>query len=433
MIKIIDTRNMSAAELRNTVSALTKRESGAANVTETVAGIIADVRKRGDAALLEYTKRFDRAELSSVTVSDEEKEAAVKAVDPELYAVMREAAANIELFHRNQLRSGFMVTDPNRPGVILGQRVMPIERVGVYVPGGSAPLPSSVLMNIIPAKLAGVGTIAMATPPSPDGSVNPVIIAAAQLAGADVIYKMGGAQAVAALAYGTESVERVYKIVGPGNVFVAEAKRQVFGQVGIDMIAGPSEVVVLADSKSDPVVVAADMLSQAEHDRLAASVLITDSEGLAAATALELDAQIKLLSRSEIASASIDNYGAIVITDSLIGAAEAVNEIAPEHLEVMCDDPFSVMPLIRNAGSVFLGRNCPEPLGDYYAGTNHVLPTSGSAKFSSPLSVDDFVKKSSYMYYTEEALSAAAARVERFALAEGLTAHARSAVIRFEK
>lgn len=433
MIKLIDTRNLGAADFVKAVSGLTKRENNASDVFKTVAGIIADVRERGDAALSEYTKRFDRAELSSITVSDSEKEAAMKAVDPELLAVMKEAAANIEFFHKNQLRAGFMITDPARPGVIIGQRVMPIERVGVYVPGGSAPLPSSVLMNIIPAKIAGVEFIAMATPPAPDGSVNPAIIASAELAGVDVIYKMGGAQAIAALAYGTETVKNVYKIVGPGNVFVAEAKRQVFGKVGIDMIAGPSEVVVLADGKSDPAVVAADMLSQAEHDRLAAAILITDSEALAAKVASEIDSQLKKLSRFEIASSAVDNYGAIVITENLISAAEAINEIAPEHLEIMCDDPFAVMSLIRNAGSVFLGRNCPEPLGDYYAGTNHVLPTSGTAKFSSPLSVDDFVKKSSYIYYTEEALSAAAGRVERFALAEGLTAHARSAVVRFDK
>ena len=424
MIKTYNIRDLSVDEIL-------AREENAVDVSGIVAGVIDNVRKNGDAALAEYTEKFDKVKLDSVVVTRAEIDEAAASLDENFLQILRDAAANIEHYHKCQIRQGYAVTD--KEGVILGQRVTPIEKVGVYVPGGSAPLPSSVLMNIIPAKIAGVPFIAMATPPGPDGKVNPAILAAADIAGADVIYKMGGSQAIAALAYGTETVTAVHKIVGPGNAFVAEAKRQVFGKVGIDMIAGPSEIIVLADGTCDPTVVAADMLSQAEHDRLASAILVTDSEELAAKVADELEIQIPQLSRADIARASIDVYGKIIITDTFARAIDMVNELAPEHLEVMVDDPFAILPMIRNAGSIFLGKNCPEPLGDYFAGTNHVLPTSGTAKFSSPLSVDDYVKKSSYLYYTREALEKEAWRVNEFAKREQLTAHARSAVVRFEK
>lgn len=424
MIKIYNMSDIQSVEIL-------KRDEKKCDVSKTVSEIIDNVRKRRDAALFDYTEKFDRVRLSSLVVTKEETDEALGTVDKSLIDIITEAAENIRKFHGAQKRNGYTIT--NKPGVILGQRIHPIERVGVYVPGGSAPLPSSVLMNIIPAKIAGVEHIAMATPPGCDGKISPVILAAAKIAGADVIYKMGGAQAIAALAYGTESVCPVYKIVGPGNAFVAEAKRQVFGKVGIDMIAGPSEVLIIADEHSDPREVAADMLSQAEHDKMAQSILVTDSAGLAAAVAYELEEQIKTLSRADTARASIEENGKIIVTDDFEKAIGIANEIAPEHLELMCEDPFSYLPEIKNAGSVFLGRNCPEPLGDYFAGTNHVLPTSGSAKFSSPLSVDDFVKKSAYIYYTREALEREACKVSRFAEAEGLTAHAKSATVRFEK
>ena len=424
MIKTYNIRDLSVDEIL-------AREENAVDVSGIVAGVIDNIRRNGDAALAEYTEKFDKVKLDSVVVTREEIDEAAASLDENFLNILRDAAANIEHYHKCQIRQGYAVTD--KEGVILGQRVTPIEKVGVYVPGGSAPLPSSVLMNIIPAKIAGVPFIAMATPPGPDGKVNPAILAAADIAGADVIYKMGGSQAIAALAYGTETVTAVHKIVGPGNAFVAEAKRQVFGKVGIDMIAGPSEIIVLADGTCDPTVVAADMLSQAEHDRLASAILVTDSEDLAAKVADELEVQIPQLSRADIARASIDVYGKIIITDTFKRAIDMVNELAPEHLEVMVDDPFAILSEIRNAGSIFLGKNCPEPLGDYFAGTNHVLPTSGTAKFSSPLSVDDFVKKSSYLYYTREALEKEAWRVNEFAKREQLTAHAKSAVVRFEK
>ncbi|MBQ7312835.1 MAG: histidinol dehydrogenase [Clostridia bacterium] len=424
MIKTYNIKDLSVDEIL-------AREENAVDVSGIVAGVIDNIRKNGDAALADYTEKFDKVKLDSIVVTREELDEATASLDEDFRKILRDAAANIEHYHKCQIKQGYAVTD--KEGVILGQRVTPIEKVGVYVPGGSAPLPSSVLMNIIPAKIAGVPFIAMATPPGPDGTVNPAILAAADIAGADVIYKMGGSQAIAALAYGTETVTAVHKIVGPGNAFVAEAKRQVFGKVGIDMIAGPSEIIVLADGTCDPTVVAADMLSQAEHDRLASAILVTDSEDLAAKVADELEVQIPLLSRAEIARASIDVYGKIIITDTFKRAIDMVNELAPEHLEVMVDDPFAVLSEIKNAGSIFLGKNCPEPLGDYFAGTNHVLPTSGTAKFSSPLSVDDFIKKSSYLYYTREALEKEARRVNEFAKREQLTAHARSAVVRFEK
>ncbi len=424
MIKTYNIKDLSADEIL-------AREEDTVDVSGIVAGVIDNVRKNGDAALAEYTEEFDKVKLDSIVVTREEIDEAAASLDENFRSILRDAAANIEKYHKCQIKQGYSVTD--KPGVILGQRITPIEKVGVYVPGGSAPLPSSVLMNIIPAKIAGVPFIAMATPPGRDGKVNPAILAAADIAGVDVIYKMGGSQAIAALAYGTETVTAVHKIVGPGNAFVAEAKRQVFGKVGIDMIAGPSEIIVLADGTCDPTVVAADMLSQAEHDRLASAILVTDSEKLAREVADELEVQIPQLTRAEIARASIDTYGKIIITDTFARAIDMVNELAPEHLEVMVDDPFAVLSEIKNAGSIFLGKNCPEPLGDYFAGTNHVLPTSGTAKFSSPLSVDDFIKKSSYIYYTGEALEKEAWRVNEFAKREHLTAHAKSAVVRFEK
>ncbi len=404
------------------------RGEGGVNVEETVSAIIADVRARGDAALKEYTARFDRAELDALAVSEEEMAEAMASVEPRFLAVLREAADRIRAFHSRQVRHDFVITD--QPGVVMGQRVIPLARVGLYVPGGTASYPSSVLMNAIPAALAGVDEVIMVTPPGPDGRVNPVILAAASVAGVGRIFKIGGAQAVAALAYGTESVPQVDKIVGPGNAYVAEAKRQVYGRVDIDMIAGPSEILVIADGASDPRAVAADLLSQAEHDRLASAVLVTESTALAEAVQAELERQIPLLPRAEIARVSIDNRGKIIVAESIEEAIAVSNEIAPEHLEICVDNPFDYLPLVRNAGSVFLGRHCPEALGDYYAGPNHTLPTSGTARFSSPLSVDDFVKKSAFTYYTPDALAAVADDVAYFARKEGLEAHARSAEAR---
>ena len=424
---MIKTYNLSEISIGDILA----REEEKINVADIVADVIANVRANGDKALAEYTEKFDKVKLDSIIVTEEELDEAMAAVDPEFLDIMNEAAENIRKYHKCQIRQGYAMTD--KPGVVIGQRVTPIDKVGVYVPGGSAPLPSSVLMNVIPAKIASVPFIAMATPPQKDGKVNAAILAAAKIAGVDVIYKMGGSQAIAAFAYGTETVTAVDKVVGPGNAFVAEAKRQVFGKIGIDMIAGPSEVLVIADGSCSARVVAADMLSQAEHDRMASSILVTDSVELAAAVAEELEVQIPLLERADIARASIDTYGKIILTDNLHASVEIANEIAPEHLELMVDDPFAYLPEIKHAGSIFMGKNCPEPMGDYYAGTNHVLPTSGTAKFSSPLSVDDFVKKSSYIYYTADALAKEADRVNRFAREEGLTAHARSATVRFEE
>ena len=344
--------------------------------------------------------------------------------------ILEEAAANIRAFHSRQVRNSFVLTD--KPGVVLGQKVTPIEKVGVYVPGGTAAYPSTVLMDTIPAKIAGCPQIVMVTPPGKDGKINPAILAAASIAGVDRIFKVGGAQAIAALAYGTESIPKVDKIVGPGNAFVAEAKKQVFGKVSIDMIAGPSEILVIADGKSNPVHVAADLLSQAEHDKLASAVLVTDSEELALAVQRELERQLPKLPREEIARASIDNNGKIIVADSLMSGIEIANEIAPEHLELMVDDPFTYLEAVKNAGSIFMGRSCPEALGDYFAGPNHTLPTSGTARFSSPLSVDDFVKKSQFTYYTPQALADVTEQIAAFAEKEGLRAHGRSVTIRKE-
>ena len=405
------------------------RENISANVEPAVTAIIADVRARGDEALFDYTARFDKAQLTSLEVSQAEIDEAFAAVEPEFLDILREAAANIRLFHEKQVRNSFVI---NRDGVVMGQKVTPIQRVGLYVPGGTAAYPSTVLMDSIPAKIAGCETIVITTPPGPDGRVNPVILAAAKIAGVDRIFKMGGAQAVAALAYGTQTVPKVDKIVGPGNAYVAEAKKQVFGRVAIDMIAGPSEILVVADATADPRHVAADLLSQAEHDRMASAVLVTDDADFAQAVSRELEIQIPQLPRSEIARFSIDHNGKIIVADTLMKAIDIANEIAPEHLELCVDNPFDYLDAVKHAGSIFMGKHCPEALGDYFAGPNHTLPTSGTARFSSPLSVDDFVKKSQFTYFTKDALGKVADKVAYFAEKEGLHAHARSATIRFE-
>lgn len=401
------------------------------NVEDTVAEIIANVRKNGDKALFEYCEKFDKAKLSSLKVSDEEINEAVASVEPEFIDILKRAAINIRKFHEKQKRSSFIINDDD--GIVMGQKVIPVDRAGLYVPGGTAAYPSTVLMDAVPAKIAGVKEVVMVTPPNSEGKVNPVILAAAYVAGVDKIFKVGGAQAVAALAYGTESVPKVDKIVGPGNAFVAEAKKQVFGAVSIDMIAGPSEILIVADGKTNPKYAAADLLSQAEHDRMASAVLVTDSYELAEKVSEELEKQIPELLRADIARESIDRNGKIIVADDLLSAIDIANEIAPEHLELCVDAPFDYLDKIRHAGSIFMGRNCPEALGDYFAGPNHTLPTSGTAKFSSPLSVDDFVKKTQYTYYTRDALAAVAKDVAYFAKKEGLTAHAKSAVIRTEE
>lgn len=401
-----------------------------ADVAAIVADIIADVKENGDTAVKAYCAKFDKAELTSLEVTPEEIQEAISQVEPEFLDILREAAENIRSFHSRQVRNSFVIAD--KPGIVLGQKITPIEKVGVYVPGGTAAYPSTVLMDTIPAKIAGCPQLVMVTPPGRDGKVNPAILAAADLAGVNRIFKVGGAQAIAALAYGTESIPKVDKIVGPGNAFVAEAKKQVFGRVSIDMIAGPSEILVIADGKSNPVHVAADLLSQAEHDKLASAVLVTDSEELAQAVQAELERQLPLLPRQEIARASIENNGKIIVAETLMAGIEIANEIAPEHLELQVDDPFSYLDAIQNAGSIFLGRSCPEALGDYFAGPNHTLPTSGTARFSNPLSVDDFVKKSQFSYYTPEALAKAADKIAAFAEKEGLRAHVRSVTIRKE-
>ena len=401
------------------------------DVEEVVDAIIADVRARGDAALRDYALRFDGARLEELEVSAQEMDQALADADPYFLDTLRMAAANIEAFHRRQLRDSFVMTEQD--GVILGQKYTPVERAGVYVPGGTAAYPSTVLMDVIPARVAGVSEIVMVTPAGRDGRVAPAILAAAAVAGVTRIFKAGGAQAVAALAYGTESVPAVDKIVGPGNIYVATAKRKVYGKVGIDMIAGPSEILVLADGGCSPAWVAADLLSQAEHDRLASPVLVTDSEALALAVQAEVEAQLDALPRRDIARASVETGGKIILCGSLDQAVDVCNIIAPEHLELCVEDPFALLGRIKNAGSIFLGRNVPEALGDYFAGPNHTLPTSGTARFSSPLGVDDFVKRSSFIYYTREALGRVKERIAGFAEAEGLHAHARSVTIRYEE
>ena len=401
------------------------------NVEEIVADIIYDVRKNGDKALFKYCEKFDKAKLDSLQVTEKEIKEAISEIEPEFLEILKKAKKNIKKFHERQVRKSFIIND--EPGIVMGQKIIPVDKAGLYVPGGTAAYPSTVLMDAVPAKIAGCTEVVMVTPPNSEGKVNPVILAAAYVAGVDKIFKVGGAQAIAALAYGTETIPKVDKIVGPGNAFVAEAKKQVFGVVSIDMIAGPSEILIVADNTCNPKYVAADLLSQAEHDKLASAVLVTDSKELAEQVQKELEVQIPKLERAEIARESIDNNGKIIVADTLMAAIEIANEIAPEHLELCVDNPFDYLDSIRHAGSIFMGKNCPEALGDYFAGPNHTLPTSGTAKFSSPLSVDDFVKKTQYTYYTKDALKKVARDVEFFAKKEGLTAHAKSAVIRIEE
>ncbi len=424
MIKIYDYDKVDKSELFI-------RDSIPTNVEGIVSEIIANVIKNGDEALKEYCKKFDKAELDSFEVTKEEIDEAFSLVEDEFIDVLRMAASNIREFHEKQVRNSFIIN--NKKGVVMGQKVTPIEKVGLYVPGGTAAYPSTVLMDSIPAKIAGCEEIVMVTPPKADGKINPAILAAAKIAGVDRIFKVGGAQAVAALAYGTATIPKVDKIVGPGNAFVAEAKKQVFGKVSIDMIAGPSEILVVADGTCNAEYVAADLLSQAEHDKMATAVLVTDSKELAEKVSAELERQIPLLPRAEIARASIDNCGKIIVADTLDVVIDIANELAPEHLELCVDNPFDYLDSIKHAGSIFMGKNCPEALGDYLAGPNHTLPTSGTARFSSPLSVDDFVKKTQYTYFTKEALENVSESVAIFAEKEGLSAHARSATVRTRK
>ena len=397
-----------------------------------VAAILADVKEKGDEAVFDYTKRFDGADINAanIVVTKEEIDEAYSLVDEQLVEVIRKALVNIREYHAKQKQYSWFDSTPN--GTILGQKVTPLNRVGVYVPGGKAAYPSSVLMNIIPAKVAGVSQIIMATPPGKDGRVNPGTLVAANEAGVDVIYKVGGAQAIAAMAYGTDSIRKVDKIVGPGNIYVALAKKAVYGHVSIDSIAGPSEILVIADETANPRYVAADLLSQAEHDEMASAILITTSEELADKVSKEIDSFVAELSRSEIITKSLENYGYILIAKDIDEAVETANEIASEHLEIVTKDPFTVMTKIRNAGAIFLGEYSSEPLGDYFAGPNHVLPTNGTAKFFSPLGVDDFIKKSSIISYSREALEPIHEDIIKFANAERLTAHANSIKVRFE-
>ncbi len=407
------------------------RQKELPDVSGPVAEIIASVRREGDEALRRYARQFDAVTLGELEVSAAQLDRAADLLDPELRSVLEEASENIRAFHSRQVRGSFVINEEE--GVILGQKVTPLDRVGLYIPGGTAAYPSTVLMNAIPAKLAGCREVVMVSPPSQGGEIACVILAAAKIAGVDRVFRVGGAQAVAALAYGTQSVPRVDKIVGPGNAYVAEAKRQVFGQVAIDMIAGPSEILVIADGDSDPVQIAADLLSQAEHDENASAVLITDSTALARAVQDELGRQLEVLPRRDIAQASIDKCGKIIVTEQILQAIEIANQLAPEHLELCVDNPFDYLDRVRHAGSIFLGRSCPEALGDYLAGPNHTLPTGGTARFSSPLSVDDFIKKSQFTYYTPAALERVAEKVARLAREEGLEGHARSALSRIEK
>lgn len=399
---------------------------------QTVAAIIENVRENGDAALFSYTEQFDKVKLTkdTIEVTKEEIEEAYGIVDEKLLEIVRRSLKNIREFHEKQKRNSWFDT---KDGILLGQRITPLESVGVYVPGGKAAYPSSVLMNIVPAKVAGVDRIVMVTPPGKDGKVNPVTLVSAMEAGADVVYKAGGAQAIAALAFGTESIPKVCKIVGPGNIFVALAKKAVYGHVSIDSIAGPSEILVLADESADARCVAADLLSQAEHDEMASAILVTTSEALAEEVSREVDVFTAKLSRKEIIEKSLENYGYILVAENMADAIDAVNQIASEHLEIVTKEPFATMTRVRNAGAIFLGTHSSEPLGDYFAGPNHILPTNGTARFFSPLNLDDFTKKSSVIYYTEEALREVHEDIEGFAKAEGLTAHANSIAVRFEE
>ena len=425
MIKTMKFTNM--IELKNELS---RSQFSHDDVNTIVKNILDDVKLRGDQALYDYNKKFDNVSLSSLQVTEKEIEDAFNRLDKELLDVIKYSHENIVRYHTKQKRNDFL--DKDTDGVILGQIINPIEKVGIYVPGGTAAYPSTVLMNAVPAKVAGVEEIVMVTPPNEDGTISDVILAAAKIAGVTKIFKIGGAQAVAALSYGTETIPAVYKIVGPGNIFVAMAKKMVFGEVAIDMVAGPSEVLIISDDSSDPVHIAADLLSQAEHDKLAACILVTTSEELAKSVAIEIESQLAELPRQEIARESINNNGKIIIAKSIEEAILISNEIAPEHLELAVMDPFALLSKIKNAGSIFLGHNTPEPLGDYLAGPNHTIPTSGTAKFASPLSVDDFIKKSSVIYYSKEALEKVKDKVILFAESEGLTAHANSVRKRFK-
>ena len=412
-------------------SELLKRNEPKTDVAGVVAAILADVRAHGDGAVLRYTEKFDGVRLETMLVSPEEIDEALAATEPEFLDTLRLAERNIREYHEKQLRNSFFFTRPG--GVVMGQKVLPIERAGLYVPAGTAPYPSTVMMDVVPARLAGCAEIILCTPCARDGKVNAAILAAAHIAGVDRIFKVGGAQAIAAMAFGTESIPRVDKIVGPGNAYVAEAKRQVYGKVAIDTIAGPSEVLVLADGTADPRCVAADLLAQAEHDVLSCAVLVTDSAALAEAVQAEVERQLETLERREIARASIDDNGKIIVAADLHRGMEIANAVAPEHLEICVDNPFDYLDEVKNAGSVFLGKNCPEPLGDYLGGTNHTLPTTGTARFGSPLSVDDFIKKIQVTYYPAPAFRKLAPDIARFAYKEGLTGHARSALIRLEE
>ena len=404
------------------------RTSSSQDVSGIVAPILEDVRNRGDQALRDYTSKFDGAQIDSIEVPASEIQAAYDSMDEAFIRVLKTAANNIRSYHSRQKRDSFVISEND--GIVLGQKIVPVSVAGIYVPGGTAAYPSTVLMDTIPAKIAGVGQVVMVTPPGRDGKISQAVLAAAKVAGVDKVFRVGGAQAIAALAYGTESIPKADKIVGPGNIYVAEAKKQVSGIVSIDMIAGPSEILIIADGKSDPAVVAADMLSQAEHDKNASAVLVTESKDLASKVSEEIERQLSILPREQIARASIETNGKIIISSSIELAIEISDRIAPEHLEVCVDNPFDYLDKIRNAGSVFLGRSCPEALGDYLAGPNHTLPTSGTARFSSPLSVDDFIKKYQFTYYTEKALSKVADDIALFARREGLEAHARSALAR---
>ncbi len=421
MIKIYQYGEVESSELFSRADVKT-------GVEEVVADIIAKVRAEGDSALLAYNAKFDHNTNPSLEVTEAEIEEAFSIVG-EFRGVLERAAANIKKFHEKQVRPSFVINDEE--GIVMGQKVIPVDKAGLYVPGGTAAYPSTVLMDAVPAKIAGVKELVITTPANAEGKVNPYVLAAAKVAGVDRIFKVGGAQAIAALAYGTETVPKVDKIVGPGNAFVAEAKKQVFGVVSIDMIAGPSEILCVADKNSNPIHVAADLLSQAEHDKMATAVLITDSMDLAKAVATEIERQLQTLPREEIARCSIDNNGKIIVAEDLHVAIEIANEIAPEHLELCMDNPFDYLSEVRHAGSIFMGRNCPEALGDYFSGANHTLPTSGTAKFSSPLSVDDFVKKTQFTYYTKSALEEVYQDIADFADHEGLHGHARSVLSRF--
>ena len=419
---------------KNLLEDLLKRSPNSYGAYEaSVQEILNTVREKRDAAIFEYTRKFDKAEINAdnILVTDSEVEEAYAQVDENLLRIIRKALKNIESYHAKQMQYSWFDSKPD--GTMLGQKVTALRRVGVYVPGGKAVYPSSVLMNIMPAKVAGVEEIIMVTPPGKDGKVNPTTLVAAKEAGATAVYKVGGTQAIAALAYGTESIPKVDKIVGPGNIYVALAKKAVYGHVSIDSIAGPSEILVLADETANPRYVAADLLSQAEHDELASAILVTTSRELAEKVSDETDAFIKELSRGEIMQKSLDNYGHILVADTMEDAIDAANEIASEHLEIMTKDPYQVMMKIRNAGAIFIGEYSSEPLGDYFAGPNHILPTNGTAKFFSPLSVDDFLKKSSIIAYSQEALEAVHTDIEQFAEAEQLTAHANSIKVRFEE